>query len=57
MKKYNKPTFQIIKVKVEEFITLSINSQGNNDNTVGIWELPMNWDLEQSQPARANSEL
>ena len=45
MKKYNKPTAETVKIKAEEFITLSINSQGNNDNTVGIWELPMNWDL------------
>ncbi|MBR2339310.1 MAG: hypothetical protein IKA74_00575 [Clostridia bacterium] len=45
MKKYNKPTAETVKIKAEEFITLSINSQGNNDNTVGIWELPLDWTL------------
>ena len=45
MKKYNKPIVETVKIKAEEFITLSVNSQGNNDNTVGIWELPLNWDL------------
>ena len=45
MKKYNKPSIEVIKVKSEEFSTLSVNSQGNNDNTVGIWELPLNWDI------------
>ncbi len=45
MKKYTKPTLEIVKIKSEEFITLSINSTGNNDNTVGIWDLPLNWTL------------
>jgi hypothetical protein len=45
MKNYTKPSVELVKIKGEEFITLSVNSIGNNDNTVGIWELPLNWDL------------
>ncbi len=45
MKKYNKPTLETVKIKSEEFITLSINSTGNNDNTIGIWDLPVDWSL------------
>lgn len=45
MKNYNKPTVEIVKIKAEEFITLSVASQGNEDNEVGIWDLPTGWTL------------
>ena len=45
MKKYEKPTAEVVKIITEEFVTLSVNSTGLNDNEVGIWDLPTNWSL------------
>ncbi len=41
MKKYNKPTLEIIKIRSTEVLTLSADPTGKDDNNVSIWDLPL----------------
>ncbi|MDY3845279.1 MAG: hypothetical protein SOZ62_00005 [Eubacteriales bacterium] len=41
MKEYKKPTVSVVRFTTDEAITLSAESTGADDNSVGIWDLPL----------------
>ncbi len=41
MKEYKKPIVSVVRFTTDEAITLSAESTGKDDNSIGIWELPL----------------